>query len=159
MFGSDAIENQLNAALGVKFQRVYFKNTPTTLHALLNGTVDITEPYFLLDGYFNGRGRNYEFTVSCATVGSGSYYFTKVSPPSSSSATLSPGVIAGIVIGSIAGFICLCFLIFLIFKERKGEPLFMPIPNSDVDNNKYGSTAGNIKSDQVVTAEGTIGKL
>jgi folate receptor len=41
-----------------------------------------------------------------------------------SNSSLSSGAIAGIVIGSVAGFLLLVFSIVLIYRERKGRPVF-----------------------------------
>ena len=46
-------------------------------------------------------------------------------------APLSGGAIAGIVIGSLVGAILLGTVIFLIVRERQGEPVFMPLINSE----------------------------
>jgi len=62
---------------------------------------------------------------------------------------LSGGGIAGIVVGSVVGFLLLVALVFVIVKEKQGQPVFMPIPPEEQTLvSKPGGQAGFVQSVQ-----------
>ena len=71
------------------------------------------------------------------------------SPTQIGGAGLSDGGIAGIVIGSVVGFLLLVALVFVIVKEKQGQPVFMPIPPEEQSLfPKPGGQAGFVQSAQ-----------
>ena len=50
-------------------------------------------------------------------------------PIDTSGSGLSGGGIAGIVVGSVVGFLLLVALVVIIVREKQGQPVFMPIPS------------------------------
>ena len=102
--------------------------------ATIPNQTDATEPYFVVPATYENRGRSFEFSLSCFTFASGSTYYSKRESSSSSGSVLSNGAYAGIVIGAVVLVVGLVFLAYVIIKERKGEPLFMPLKNVDEDN-------------------------
>jgi hypothetical protein len=100
------------------------------LTAVKGGAVDVSEPYFVVGGLYRGRGRSAQFAFSCFTFASSSTYFTTKND-NTNNEVLSAGAVSGIVIGAVLLFFGCIFIVYMIIKERKGEPLFMPLRNQD----------------------------
>jgi hypothetical protein len=63
---------------GYSFERVYFSSSAQVMDALLNGTVDATEPYWTVDAFHNNRARIHLFQSSCTTIGYDSTFIVPV---------------------------------------------------------------------------------
>ena len=141
---------ELQTAYGQSFSfvRTYYPTGDHVLQAVKDGSQDTTEPYFLLNSAYDKMGVTTLLNPTCVTLGSDSTFYTKKSP--SSNAVLSDGAYAGIVIGSVAFVIGTIFLIYMIVREKQGEPLFAPIPLNDPDDRSIPSTAQRFEGELVV---------
>lgn len=145
--------NQYNSSskLFKGFSRVWNVNSKVVLDYINAGLADATEPYYVVPAVYDFRGRSLEFDLSCITMASTSYFYTKKSP---ANPVLSDGAYAGIVIGSVALIAGTIFLVWLIYKEKRGEPLFMPLKNiDDDDDNSNQSHENSGKSIEIVPAQ------
>lgn len=77
---------------------------------------------------YTGIARTTAFQASCVVLGGDGSFFTRVElNQDSATAVLSPGAIAGIVIGGIIGLVAVVFASIMIMKERAGRPMFMKL--------------------------------
>ena len=51
------------AAMGFGFQRVFNATSDGTMDLVANDLADITEPYWTIDAYYNGRSRQHFFAT------------------------------------------------------------------------------------------------
>jgi hypothetical protein len=128
-----AIESKLRAQYTWfnGFNRSWSQTSNILLESLENGITDASDAYFIVNGAYKGRNRQNTFEFSCAVIGQDSTFFTLRAPSGSSSSELSSGVIAGIVIGSIAFVALAIFSVHLVVKERSGDPVFAPLMRED----------------------------
>ena len=57
------IERHFMAAMGFGFQRVFNATSDGTMDLVANDLADITEPYWTIDAYYNGRSRQHFFAT------------------------------------------------------------------------------------------------
>eukprot|EP00981_Chlorochromonas_danica_P001949 scaffold403_cov183-Ochromonas_danica.AAC.5 len=112
------------------FTRTYYASSDGVLGSVISGNTEGSEPYFVVDASYQGQGRSQAFVFSCFALASGSTFYTKRSG-GSSGPVLSDGAYAGIAIGAVALIVFVCFIIYMIVKERRGEPLFMPLSDRE----------------------------
>lgn len=53
----------------VSIERVWYATSQEVFEGLISGEVHITEPYFVLSAFFNGKPRQEVFRSSCITAG------------------------------------------------------------------------------------------
>lgn len=126
---------------GVEMERVWFETSGETMDCIDSGACHLTEPYWLQPSLYNGIPRVHAFKMSCTTMGYESRFFTRIEyppppPPSDDNGLsddgpsddgLSDGAIAAIVVSSVAAFVFLLFVIYLVYFERRGAPVFTPL--------------------------------
>jgi hypothetical protein len=162
----------------IRFERMNTVESPFPWYRLFDGTVHITEPYFILDAPYGGSGKSCQsdqdcfganlppankercnvrwcshpnrpryimFRSSCSVLGTDSKFFTKrnrTAETSSSSTTMTHsstrssgiseknhdshvGLTIAIVLLAVAVFGLLGAMGFIIFKEKRGKPVFI----------------------------------
>jgi len=139
----NAIETEFRTQYGVGFERVWFGSSVEVMGALENGTIDATEPYWTVDSFHNGRARKHAFEMSCITMGYDSTFFTKRDPtPVALSAKGDDGledwVLAIVIILPILFVIAVAVGVWLIIKERAGNPVFQPLNKTDTETEMQG---------------------
>jgi hypothetical protein len=90
---------------------------------------DTTEPYFIVDASYANKPRKNVFYTSCAATGSSPKFYT--TKTEQTGILISVGAAIGIAIGAFFFVVLIIGVIFIIIKERKGEPLFMPLTQND----------------------------
>ena len=85
------------------------------------GEVDFTQPYFHVDGFFAERSRKSMFHVSCILGGVENIFLVEGKKEEVGRATTPYLTIFLSCMGAIP---CL-MLVYLIYMERKGKPLFV----------------------------------
>lgn len=129
----EAISQELKTAYGSGFNgltRVFYPTSDGVLGSITSGATHATEPYFVVDGSYQNRGRSYKFAFSCFAMASGSTFFSQKGG-SPAGPVLSDGAYAGIASGAFALILGGMFIVLMIFKERRGEPLFTPLKDHD----------------------------
>jgi len=88
----DAIGHGVLGHTGLSFRRVFFGSSDEVMQAVLDGSVDVTEPYWTVSSWYLGEARKYNFAMGCFVVGSEHHYFTRkaTGSPSMSPTTSSP---------------------------------------------------------------------
>lgn len=130
----NAIEAEFRAVYGVGFERVWYSSSADVMAALANGTIDATEPYWTVDSFYQGRGRKHLFEMSCITMGYDSTFFTRLTATQSDNNDGIKGwVLAIIIVISVLFAVALGFGIWLIVRERSGNPAFQPLAKTDTD--------------------------
>jgi len=109
------------------------------------GAADLTEPYWTVSGFYNGRARSEHLELGCTVLGTESIFFTRspISPPPPSPPPPSPPslpqsgdgdgggsgeieawLIALITVGTVL-LLALCTLVTLMAaREKAGRPMF-----------------------------------
>ncbi len=133
---TDAVSAQLVSYYGGSFQglkRTYYSSSNSVIGSVLGNSADVTEPYFVVNSLYKNKPRTSVLTPSCFVLASGSTFYTK-KDDSTPDPVLSDGAIAGITVGGVALALGTIFLTFIIYKERRGQPLFMPLQDYDDDS-------------------------
>jgi hypothetical protein len=143
-----AIETEFQTQYGVGFQRVWLPSSAAVMSALENGTIDATEPYWTVDSFHNGRGRKHAFEMSCITMGYDSTFFTKRDPVLPTAAAtkgddgLDDWVLAIAIVLPILFAAAVAVTVWLIIKERSGNPVFQPLNKTDTETEMQGEQPG-----------------
>jgi hypothetical protein len=153
----------------VSIKRVYPGTDKFRWYNLFNGTAHISEPYFILDGFYSGSGKPCNSDVdcldanllgnketcnlntcyhpnrprggmlraSCTTLGTESKFYTKRSSSNNGnennnnnknteSSSVSPAAIVFLVLLSLLSVAAIGVIGFLVIREKRGSPLFLP---------------------------------
>ena len=110
-------------------ERVWNGTSQGVMDSVVDGSADLTEPYWTVSGNFDGgdgvdRARHEHMEVSCTTLGTESIFFTKGAGLESSSSSLPAWAIGVIIIcAGLAVGLCVA-LAYLMHMEKKGTPIF-----------------------------------
>lgn len=144
-----AIEAELQKEYGqdVRIERQWHSSSDGVLGAVLRGDADFSEPYYTVDAFYNNRPRKSDFAMSCTTLGYDSTFFTSRYTPQYSSTTHSEAwlwlMISGMVVSVAVIISLLGVVLFMMKRERTGNPVFQPLQQNEQparDNNP--STGG-----------------
>jgi len=125
------IFDKFNTAYGgnIQLNRVFNESSASVMQYVLDGTADLTEPYWTLSASHDDRARTHLFDLSCTVLGTESCFFSssQSSAPTSESSNDDsfPGwaiaviVILGLLLISGSAFLCL-----IICREKQGKPMF-----------------------------------
>lgn len=138
----NAIESEFSGQYGVGFQRVWYTTSTSLMNALAAGDIDATEPYWTVDSFHNGRGRKHLFEMSCLTMGYDSTFFTRREKTESATGgdDLEGWVLALIIVMPILFLAAVAFGVWLICRERSGNPAFQPLTKTDTDTEMAGES-------------------
>lgn len=103
--------------------RQWYPTSKAVMDALLAGEIDATEGYWTVDSFYEGNPRTWFFDPGCTTLGYESTFFMlkeNESDPTKNTSILTIWLSvcsALIALGAV-------FVIFMIRREKKGQPLF-----------------------------------
>lgn len=144
----NAIEAQFKQQYGFGFDRVYFSTSADVNNALINGTIDATEPYWTIDSFHNNRARKHLMEMSCITMGYDSTFFTRRAPVPAPIPVVAKGddglddwVLAIVIVLPILFAAAVAVGVWLIIKERAGNPVFQPLNKTDTAVEMQGDDA------------------
>lgn len=124
-----AIMQHFQQQYNLTHERVYYADEANLTSAIERGDVDVSEPYFAVDGVH--RNSNNErvpmrkaFEQSCSVLGHQTVFITY--NPAGSARALERGAIIGIALAALVAGTALVFAIVLVSREKQGAPLFSP---------------------------------
>lgn len=134
----NAIMSYFTAEYGdaIQVKRVWNSSSNGVMDSVLGGNAHMTEPYWTVSAWYNGRARSEHFELGCTVLGTESIIFTKglipapttpPAPPPPPPEGLATWAIAVIAIVSSAALIFLFVLGFIISREKAGAPVFTSI--------------------------------
>jgi len=110
--------------------RVWNASSVGVMDAVSDGGAHMTAPYWTVPAFYNDVTRHYDLSMGCTTLGTEQWFFTKremIKASLSDDEGLSGGVIAGITIAVIFMVMACSLLLYMIRKEKKGNPVFSPL--------------------------------
>ena len=106
---------------GVQATRVY-SDSQGVMDAVIAGETDLTEIYWTVPAYYNGRARQEHMELGCSVLGTESVFFVKNG--SANGGPLAGWAIAIIAVVSALAVLLCASLAFVVQKERDGHPIF-----------------------------------
>lgn len=142
----EAVVEELNKAYpnhDIQLERVWNAGSDATLALVESEQAHMSEPYFLVSGYYptNGIGRKEAFRVGCTILGKDSKFFTKkhydtlqnfttVASSNSGDDDNNTALIIGVVIAAVVALVGVILVIVLVRNEKKGKPIFSTLYES-----------------------------
>lgn len=118
------------------FNRIFYNTSQGVMDALRNGEVDVTEPYWTIDSFYNDRPRSWTFDHGCTLLGYESNFFERRNSTPQESKFNLPLLLSILVL-----VIVILFIMFLIHRERRGKPVFMKL--STINEVRTSGTSAN----------------
>jgi hypothetical protein len=135
----DAMLEEFQIAYGgdIRFKRIYYSSSNAAMDALVNNAVHFLEPYWTVDAFYLDSPRIQVLRTSCTTLGYDSTFFALEQPGEDPSHKTT--IILSIVFG-VLGLILIFVLGILIYRERRGKPVFAPFSEEADQNVKTTAT-------------------
>jgi hypothetical protein len=61
----------------IELERIYYDTSDLVLAAVAAGDVDVSEPYYYVNGFIGNKPRVEGMDISCATAGTNGFYYVK----------------------------------------------------------------------------------
>jgi len=107
---------------GVSIARVFNGTSDGVMDDLKEGRTDVTEIYWTVSGYYQGRARSENFDLGCTVLGTESIFFTNSG--SANASALPSWAIGVIAAAAVLVALLLCFVYVMMQAERQGKPIF-----------------------------------
>lgn len=110
-------------------ERRWYRTSSAVMDALLAGEVDVTEGYWTVDSFYQDNPRTWAFDAGCTTLGYESTFFMRL--PETKTVDDKSDLTVWLSVVGVSLFVVLVVLLVMIFRERKGEPIFSQHPLLD----------------------------
>jgi len=111
---------------GVSMSRVWNGTSNGVMDDVVAGRAHLTEPYWTVSAWYNGRARSEHLELGCTVLGTESIFFTKGAGVATE--VLPDWAIAVIAVGCSLFVLACLVLVFMTAKEKAGDPIFTSMP-------------------------------
>ena len=111
---------------GVSMSRVWNGTSNGVMDDVVAGRAHLTEPYWTVSAWYNGRARSEHLELGCTVLGTESIFFTKGAGVATE--VLPDWAIAVIAVGCSLFVLECLVLVFMTAKEKAGDPIFTSMP-------------------------------